>query len=287
MKSNRCFGVELESHPVISGCEIADIVKKNAKHNVFKSKWRQTYNNDYWHIKTDSTCGGGQPKGWEIASFKASGNNDILEICKVTKKLKKAGLKCGTDCGLHVHVDISDFSVEQVGILLAYWVKVENVVLKTVPESRLNNKHCMPIAPKINKKIKWTALDFWHEYKPSNISIHRNEDKRVTMNLVNFVAYKSAPSLVSTRATVEFRFPEGTFNERDVKNWIILFVNFVDGIKDKLMPKNLRSVTTATDLIKILSLEDDNQKWFFHRICKFDLKNKWRKIAKNILDNDI
>jgi hypothetical protein len=278
--SNRSFGVELESHPVITGNEIVDIIRKNSQRQVIKTKWKQTSGSNYWHVKTDSTCGGGKLKGWEVASFKASGYNDLLEICKVTKALKKNGLKCGEDCGFHVHVDISDFSLNQASVLLAYWAKIEKIVLKSVPNFRLKNKYCRSISNKIkNKNKKWNDLDFWEAFGPKDTSIHNNKDKRVTMNLVNYLSYIKCPYL--DRSTVEFRFPEGTFSEIDVKNWVLFFINFVENIKNKKMPENLVCVNNLGQFLEISGV--DNKKWFFYRVMNFDMNKKWRRIAQKQL----
>jgi hypothetical protein len=280
--SFRPFGVELESHPVLSGNEIVDIVKNNSRRQVIKTKWKQTFSNDFWHVKTDSTCGGGKLKGWEIASFKACGYKELIEICKVSKALRKGGLKCGEDCGFHVHVDISDFSIEQAAVLLAYWVKIEKIVLKSVPYFRTKNKYCRSISSKIkSKNKKWNALDFWNCHKPKDKSIHLNKDKRVTMNLVNYVTFIEDPSLFHGRSTAEFRFPDGTFNERDIRNWVVFFVNFVDNIKNKQMPEDLVCVSKIDELLGICGIKNEkNKKWFFQRISVFDTEKKWKNYQK-------
>ena len=273
--SERSFGIELEAHPVISIYKVADIIYKNSKYAVKKTDWQQSYNNDFWHVKKDATCGGGHKDGWEIASFKASGSGDLLEICKIVKILRKSGLQCGEDCGFHVHVDISDFSQQQAAILLAHWIKIENVVLKSVPKHRINNKFCKIISKKIkNKKIKYDPKVFWETYSPKNFSVHRNKDKKVTMNLVNYakcIYYNEIPSLRSKRKTVEFRFPDATFNEKDVENWVVFFVNFVENIKNKNMPENLYCVKNKNQFFEISGLitNTDLCKWFLDRIEKF------------------
>ncbi len=278
----------MESHPVISGCEIVDVIRKNSNREVIRTKWKQTINNDFWHVKTDSTCGGGKPKGWEIASFKASGYEDLLEICSVVKSLRKSGLRCGEDCGLHVHVDISDFTIEQASVLLAYWIKIEKVILKTVPTHRTKSKFCRPINSKILNKNKFlSSKDFWDIYSPKDLSIHNNKDKKVTMNLVNFVSYCKNPYLYQSRPTVEFRFPEGTFNEKDIKNWVLFFVNFVDNNKNKTMPSNLLCVSNIKDLLNICGINSEkNKQWIFNRISTHDTRKKWKKISENIIYNN-
>lgn len=300
----RNFGVELEAHPVLDASAITSVIRKNSSRKVITTGWQQTSNNSYWHLKTDSTCGGGEKRGWEIASFKGSGNKDIVRIAKVAESLKDAGLKCGSDCGFHVHVDISDFSPNQVGILLAWWIKIEKIVLNSVPQHRFNNKHCRLISSKINpKNKKYNALNFWETYKPKNFSFHGNRDKKVTMNLVNYATslyYKENKRknrfFDLSRKTVEFRFPEGTFSGNDVKNWIRFFILFVENVKDKKMPKDLLTIKSFEEFMFVVGFYKDKQTyfclspilenlkiWFFERVVSNSKSIKWKRIFEKNL----
>lgn len=272
----------METHPVISKRKIVETISNNSKRQVISTNWKQTINNDFWHVKTDSTCGGGKSKGWEIASFKASGYDNLLEICKVAKALRNNGARCGEDCGLHVHVDISDFDPEQAAVLLAYWMKIEKVILKAVPYHRSKNKHCRLLSTKIRcKNKKWEALDFWKNYKPKDKSIHLNKDKKVTLNLVNYTTFIEDSYLYRARSTAEFRFPNGTFNEKDIRNWVVFFINFIENIKNKKMPDNLFCVSNVFELLDICGIVNlYNKKWFFNRIKVHDPRKKWKKIIK-------
>lgn len=294
--SMRNFGAEMESHPVLAADEIASLISENSHRNVLVSGWKQTCNNFYWHLKTDSTCGGGEKNGWEIVSYKASGLNDVTHISKIAGLLGSHGLVCGTDCGFHVHVDISDFSPEQASILLAYWVKIERLMMESVPRHRSYSRHCKLLKNKIGPKSKfYDPLTFWDSFGPKNFSIHNNRDKKVTMNLVNYATCLSyAKGDISpdaycdrSRKTVEFRFPEGTFEEKEIKNWIYLFVNFVEHISKKnQMPNNIRAVKSIEEFISILGLKEDLldhhqlKTWLFNRICKNGVSKKWRKMIE-------
>jgi len=297
---NRGFGVELESHPLVSSERIAEVIKDNSSKKVFVTGWRQSFKNCYWHVKTDSTCGGGEKHGWEIVSYKGSGERDVLHIAKVAGALGDAGLACGADCGLHVHVDMSDFVAAQVGVMLARWIKAEKLMMESVPRFRSYSGHCRSIRHKISpKNISYCPVTLWESMKPTSFFLHGNKQKKVTMNLVNYatcVAYES--NLVkkdsycdSSRKTVEFRFPEGTFCSDDVANWVRLFVAFVESCKDSMMPQNLLSARDSHEFFEILGLCGSSSVvsglkcWLAERIVKNSTSKKWRRAFQKVLEN--
>lgn len=294
MIPNRCFGVEMESHPVVDRKKIASTIRKKSSKRVVVTGWRQTHENSNWHVKTDSTCGGGEKNGWEIVSYKAMGDKDVEHISEIAEQLDIIGLRCGVDCGFHVHVDISDFSPDQAAIMVARWIKIEKIMMQSVPSFRRRNRHCRGLEPRVSpKKSLYDPVGFWQLYSPKNFSLHNNRDKRVTMNLVNYatcLAYRNKQIgknfyCDSTRSTVEFRFPEGTFKKQDVKNWILLFVSFVEYSKKSKMPQDLCSVLSFDDLFNILGLNDfqDCKVWFLDRILKNSRSSKWIKSANKML----
>jgi len=294
--SNRNFGVELEAHPTLEAEQIINLIKSNSQRDVIFTSWEQTQNNSYWHLKTDSTCGGAEKNGWEVVSYKGSGPFDIQHIAEIAGLLGSCGLSCGSDCGFHVHVDLSDFDTNQAAILLARWIKIEKLMLESVPRFRSFNRHCRALRGRISPKNKRYEPDFfWDKYKPVNFSLHGNRDKRVTMNLVNYatcISYENGliaknSYCNSTRKTVEFRFSEGTFCENDVKNWILLFVRFVDVSRKAEMPLNLLSVRKIKDFFEILGIYDemvDVKYWLCERVAKNAFSKRWKKIfQKNLL----
>jgi len=110
--SNRPFGVELEVSPDIYPKAIGDILETYSHRPVKISTWKQTLNNRYWHVKTDSTCGylgNGLDFGYEIASYKASGYVDICHIAGIAERLSEHGISVNDNCGFHIHMDLSDF----------------------------------------------------------------------------------------------------------------------------------------------------------------------------------
>lgn len=275
---SRNFGLEFEVGNEMSQDQISDIVASNSlKYVITTPKWAQSINNDYWHVKFDSTCGvAGKPidSGWEIASFKASGDQELLDICKVANALQQAGCKVNNNCGFHIHADVSDFSVKQMGSLLKRWIKIEDFLLEAVPQRRRNNFHCLSVKKAFEDKKNRNTSDesVWLTLKPRIFRSHNNPNKRYTLNLVNYAKYIKAKIRTKVRPTIEFRLPEGTLNFVDIYFWTCFYLNFIDYSKNHDI-KNVNSIKTLKQFYKvsgISSLKNEDIKiWFEQRIKKF------------------
>lgn len=286
----RCFGVELEvssvqesiisasrysnwidtkgvMHPKVSREQLRDIIKANSDRPIVVTDWSQTCDNDYWHVKYDSTCGPlGKNKddgGWEVASYKASGLSDVYHIGLVADALRRAGIEVNQHCGMHIHADASDFRPTQMAILVGRWLKIESWICQMLPPHRRKNKYCKLLKNyhKIPTSYSIGPDDFWALIKPSNLSIHENNQKKVAINIVNYAAALKAEtwdSMSASRKTVEFRLPEGTLNGCDITNWIIVYLLFVDMSKRATMPENCKPEKTMDGFLAYFGLESDD-----------------------------
>lgn len=266
----RYFGIELEVGNEKSQQEIVDMIhQKSAIKIVSTSKYIKSINNLYWHVKYDSSCGKlGKPKdfGWEIASFKAIGKKQLDHIAEVANYLKESGCEINSNCGLHLHVDISDFKINDIGCLLNRWTKSENFLLKTLPLNRRNNFHCKPLISKkdFDKFKNYKRNEIWNLLKPKVLKQNENFDKRYSLNLVNYAKFIKNKN--SKRVTLELRIPEATLDYDDIYNWGHFFVNFVDFCKNckEKDPKN--NCSKLSTFFKNLKIEEDFlQKWFEKR----------------------
>lgn len=252
--SRRRFGVELEASNTVNREFIINVIQRNSHHRIKNDGYTQSLGNDYWHLKYDSSCAasfvlGSENKGWEIASFVGSGIRDAQHIGDVAEHLKNAGLEVNNNCGLHVHVEVADFTPKQMGVLLAHWLKVERFMTSVVPLRRKRGIYCEPLYYSfraIDRSKRWTATCLWNRLRPKNLSSQDNFCRWQSVNLVNY-----ANGLVDSRykrKTIEFRLPEGSLSKSDVINWVRLFVNFVDFVKYKPMPENIKSVSIENAL---------------------------------------
>jgi hypothetical protein len=234
------------------------------------SNYTQSVNNAHWVVKTDASCGrrvksnGINEGGYEIASFVASGIEDIEKISKVAHNLKRSGVRANNNCGYHIHINASDFNEEEMGQLISYWLLIEDVFFNMVPFRRTVNRYCKKVKIKNNNyknamSVIKNSMKIWEMYRPKTINIRNPTEKRYSLNLLNyFVASKTK----FKRKTIEFRFPEGTLCQETIN-----ICGFGDG-------KSL--CILDHDLIK-------TKIWVLKRLIRFSKVHEYKNQAKKLL----
>lgn len=287
--TNRFFGVEAEFNDLgIKQNDIATVIRDFDPFNDVDVSGYELSDGSCWHVKTDSTC------GWEVASYKGSGVYDLRNIARCIEAVGNEGGKVDENCGLHIHCDVSDFSEEEVAKSVAYWMKIESILLNSVPSHRVSNRFCKSLRrmyPMRKFKIFPAAKDFYEEIKPYEF---KNRQRRVTYNICNYV--KSLEDEDFNRKTVELRLPEATVKGVDVKNWVRLFVTFVENVRNMPMPGSC-SMSNIVEAMCILGLHQvsgalilskalfSTKEWFLHRVLAHSRSKKLCRGAINMLNN--
>lgn len=297
--SQRKFGVEMEMNKAVSKKKLGKLLENISSHRVLVTPYSLSTNNNYWHIKDDATCGD-YGTGIEIASFIAQGYKDLDHISSIADLLETIGCRTNNYCGLHIHADASDLKEEQVGVLLGYWFKIENVIAAALPKHRRNNEYCKPLSRLRGiltddiAKIQWSGRDLWYLYKPENPHVYYgNDNRRVNFNLVNYA--RAVHLKKKVRKTLELRWPEGTLSGLNIRGWVRLFLGFIDNCKDKEMPKNLFPCDIE-EAISLLGFSHngntfnilseglyETKEWFMERIIKNSPQTQFASQAKYIL----
>lgn len=275
---NRRFGVELEIGNNVSKAIISKIIKKISTKDAICTGYGLSYNNDYWQIKDDSTCGvfgKNGPKGIEIVSYVANNQSDVLHIANVAKNLFLCGCRVNKNCGMHIHAEMNDFPPEQLGVLLSYYFKIEHWIENMLPKYRVNNYYCKSLRnfKCINKKKFWDPKEFLIEVAPKNLKTFNNSERKVSLNIINYIKFLLEPSSKMQRNTIEFRAPEGTLNYNDILFWTYFFVNFIENCKNKKMPSNLLPVRSLNNFLQIAGLDHEKNRFFIFDQILFDTRN--------------
>lgn len=239
--SQRRFGIELEIGSTTTKIKVQSAIRLISDRSVVVTKYQPSVENNFWHVKNDGTCGTGGKKGIEIASFVGQGIRDLQHIADVAESLSKIGCKVNNKCGLHIHAEACDLTKNQVGVLLAYWIKIEKCLQYSLPSHRRDNEFCKMISSRIllpkYLPILASAENIYCLFSPGDLGYFENQDRRVNLNLVNYV--RACVYGTNIRKTLELRWPEGTLNSLDIKCWTRLFLNFIDICKRKPIPANL------------------------------------------------
>ena len=305
----RKFGIELEVSPNIHKTNIGLLVEdyemfygtaRSVKVTSDSNGWATTDANAYWHIKRDSTCGPkgkGHDYGWEIASFIGKTASDLEIISGCADWLAENGVQTNNNCGYHIHVDISDFSPERVGLLLARWLKIEYCVLSACADRRINNPYCNFLnLRRLSQNANYnpeSLAEFWDHMAPINLSTHDNMDKRYTVNMIGYRIGQLRPAY--TRKTIEFRFPECLLSSAHVVNWVRFLLCFVDDcFHATSAPVDLRPAETILETFQFSGLQNiedfylldqqlyNTKLWFLKKIQERE-GSSWRKEASELL----
>lgn len=164
---------------------------------------------EQWKVTTDASVtskGTGLGNGLELVSPILYGEKGLNELNKVCEILNRIGAKVDRTCGLHIHFDIADFTVENVKSLLCYWAQNKSLINGILPKSRRRNAYCgnitsSDIASIVNEDVN----------SISEIAIRLGTRYKV-INLRSYIKY----------GTIEFRQHSGTIDYEKIENWIIM-----------------------------------------------------------------
>lgn len=315
-KTQRKFGCELEVTAHLDKHKLRDLIANiDQNHHIKISEYNEKdYGNSHWTVKRDGSCKDADFKyGFEIASFVGATVDDITLINNVVTKLQQSNVKVNDNCSVHVHVEVTDFSKLQIAKMVAIWMKIEKIMLQTVPERRRKSIYCVPlrkhhkaIAPdKISFTCKEDRIKLFSKIRPNK---YDDIDRRVNFNICNVCSGLDAENKnynvyglfekakQKKRMTVELRMPEGSVDPQNVTNWIKLFVRFVNLSKKRNFPSDL-SCLGLEDTLRFLGLHESKgtpfilsrglwnlKVWFLQRILTFTDDNKLREEALMMLD---
>ena len=116
-------------------------------------------------------------------------------------------------CGVHVHVDATEYSDDQLMAIANAWSAVERYVLDMVPCHRRTNYFCRPV-------------DFYTDRAGRHVSELRTFDDFMDLVYSRYAAMN--PSSYAKHRTIEFRAMEGTTDMVDVLNWSNMLGQFVE-----------------------------------------------------------
>lgn len=243
-RSLRRFGVEIEVNTLngvvrrpdagageipVGADYICDVVRKMVRDEVTLQGWDHVHNNRGWVIKPDNSC------GIEINSPVLKGWRGLKRLLQVIDALKGSGVRSDDRCSLHIHVNISDLSLRQLATVIAYYIKCEPVFFDAVPAHRKSNRYCQPIG--------MTDL-FTHDYymEPQEIVERVSHVKYYSLNAYHFMRGGGFSIDNPRKKTLEFRIIENgaCLDSFATKNWVRLFLHFVDVVRQRPMPRRYR-----------------------------------------------
>jgi hypothetical protein len=298
-RNDRRFGVEIEvnafdgrSRPEVhksppKGIEdVGELVSRTLEKRVTVTTWKHTHNNTSWQIKPDGSC------GMEVITPILKGWNGLGQVCMVTDRFgKDERITADKRCSFHVHVNVADLPKQQIGSVLAHWLKCEAVFLDAMPGTRKRNRYCQAVG----------LCDMFQVDEPvgyQEVMIRLGTTKYYTIN--NFHLQQG------NRDSVEVRLAENDActDPYFAKNWVRLVVHFVEMASQKPFPKRYDPSDPWTGLawldpIDVLTLLgfmpgqmklspglQQTRNWFLARMHKYtfdgNLGGIWSKMGRSI-----
>ena len=200
---------------------------------------RQNNNRD-WVVKTDASC------GWEVASRVMSSSEDLKKAAQAVQAMYRAGAQVNRSCGLHVHVEVVDFTKSQVATMIQWWVKFERFVSDVLDPSRKNNMYCRRVGKNFSGNRSYGTDETL-----------RSNNGRNALNTARICWSSSSSARHRVDKRVEFRIAHGTNDFVDLKNWVRFLLTFVEFSKEAYKPPNVNYLLPR-EALETLGLLDEN-----------------------------
>lgn len=186
--------------------------------------------------------------GFEINLSPAAGDMYVKQIHEVCAELARTGALLTNACGMHVHVDTSDFKIWDMRRLVNLYRRVEPAMYSLLSPTRRNNHFCVPCGESWwetfndasrTRELKTRVLTtlYGRGSLPSDAG-----NETAAQRKAQAAAFKRQKSAKSNgmryralnvhswflRGTLEFRHAEGMKDERSVRNWGLVCASVVE-----------------------------------------------------------
>lgn len=236
---SRRFGVEIEAY----NCTRERLARelREAGINVAVEGYNHT-TSEHWKLVTDgSLCGSNT---FELVSPILEGESGLRELEKVCWVLDFCDVKVNESCGLHVHMDAADFTMNTWKNLALSYKNIENVINAFMPTSRRNNHYCKSLSGISERRILEANT-------VSNLRAAFGNDRYHKVNLEAYARHR----------TVEFRQHGGSTNFTKISNWVLFLGRMITFAQQA-------KVETGTTLHNLPFLTNDQKSYFKLRTKK-------------------
>jgi hypothetical protein len=156
--------------------------------------------------------------------------NVVKSTCEV---LDRFDVTVNKSCGLHIHLDMRNRSIEDCGERL---VRSQPLLFAMVPETRRTNNFCAATHPDCS---------------------HHDDDRYKAVNLTAYSAHR----------TVEVRLHSATHNATKINNWIAILLKIIDAEVPRETPVDLKAWST------LLNLDTELTVYVMQRVALFNTPN--------------
>ena len=165
------------------------------------------------------------------------------------------------DCGLHVHVDIQEFTTSQIRMLCKVFHSFEGALIQLQPHSRRENSYCA--------RLNRFDTNWINQFNPDNPEQRYNRDGSFIYDHssgLNFGRF-------SDRGTIEIRYAAGTIRGIKVIGWIRTLLMLIEISKSIEPTTELSQTESVDDLKDFIRANDTGCKWLERlktRCCRWN-----------------
>ncbi len=191
----------------------------------------------HWKFVSDASIIGQNAK--EMVSPVLQGSEGLKDFRKACKALRLSNVKVNKSCGVHIHLDVNDYSIENFRTLVKNQYLIEKQIDKIMPKSRRGNvnRYCQGFRGNTQASFFQKVDDCRTIRELAGIFLTRY----FKLNLQSFQRH----------GTVEFRQHGASTNYLKIKNWILICARLVEFSKQNIL---------LTDINQIL---DENLQEYF------------------------
>jgi hypothetical protein len=264
-EGRRRFGIEVE----FNGSGIRSNVVREMLHRGVACAER-SYTHDvlrYWKLIDDGSVTGGEV----VSPIMLGDDASIEEVLETIRSVKVAGGKTGSNCGMHVHIDVTDFNNTQLKTVAVNMQRAQRALEAFCAESRFNgdNSHCERY-----QTHDWEAIHEWMGRVDVSYRARTRDNREFAAPVGRYHGFNFNSLL--TYGSIEIRLLGHTLNTVKVKTWIrvcqALFVASARG----------RKIRVGTDFIDWLIEYGELDEWSaakYREVVTTRHRNDWLAAA--------
>jgi hypothetical protein len=238
--TNQKFGIEVE----FVGADIYAVAEavRAAGVDCFVEGYNHT-TRAYWKIVSDASLHSLRGHAGELVSPILDGVAGALELEKVINALNTVeGVTVNKSCGLHVHLDCRDMTIDQIKTTYERYSNYEEQIDLCMPRSRRGDP-------------RWCA-----GLARTKDSVKRAATKEGAANVVGRY-FKVNLAQIANRGSIEFRQHSGTTEFKKIINWLSFLMQFTKTSIDLVTTAQKSKATIYREVRDLISKWGGEMTW--------------------------
>jgi len=174
-----------------------------------------------WEIKSDGSLNSGIELSPENANHLYYNEESLLQIKEILALVRVYRGKALPSCGLHIHINVKNFSDKQILTIITEWIHRQKYITKRFKTSKTRLEETCKLLPhnELSKLTEKIIHQFRNQINYSFRSYGYIDTKYYSLNVSHLPK--------NDYQTIEFRSFESTTNFKEIKSIIYFVLTFV------------------------------------------------------------